>query len=254
MKLISIIMPYYKKKAFVEEAINSVLRQSYKKFELILIYDDEDLDDYKYISNLSKKDKRIKLFKNKKNLGSGLSRNLGIKHSKGFYLAFLDSDDVWFKDKLKVQLKYMENNKLLASFTAYKIINEKSQVIGFRKANKTINFSDLINSCDLGLSTVVIKSSIIKKKFYFPNLKTKEDFVFWLNIAKKNIIFYGLSKKLSAWRRLSNSLSSNFFQKILDGYLVYYKYMKYNFFKSIYYLIILSCYYLKKRFYEFVYS
>lgn len=254
MKLISIIMPYYKKKAFVEEAINSVLRQSYKKFELILIYDDEDLDDYKYISNLSKKDKRIKLFKNKKNLGSGLSRNLGIKHSKGFYLAFLDSDDVWFKDKLKVQLKYMENNKLLASFTAYKIINEKSQVIGFRKANKTINFSDLINSCDLGLSTVIIKSSIIKKKFYFPNLKTKEDYVFWLNIAKKNIIFYGLSKKLSAWRRLSNSLSSNFFQKILDGYLVYYKYMKYNFFKSIYYLIVLSCYYLKKRFYEFVYS
>ena len=254
MKLISIIMPYYKKKAFVEEAINSVLRQSYKKFELILIYDDEDLDDYKYISNLAKKDKRIKLFKNKKKLGSGLSRNLGIKHSKGFYLAFLDSDDVWFKDKLKVQLKYMENNKLLISFTAYKIINEKSQVIGFRKANKIINFSDLINSCDLGLSTVVVKSSIIKKKFYFPNLKTKEDYVFWLNIAKKDIIFYGLSKKLSAWRRLSNSLSSNFFQKILDGYLVYYKYMKYNFFKSIYCLIVLSCYYLKKRFYEFIYS
>jgi len=254
MKLISIIMPYYKKKAFVEEAINSVLRQSYKKFELLLIYDDEDLDDYEHISNLAKKDKRIKLFKNKKNLGSGLSRNLGIKHSKGFYLAFLDSDDVWFKDKLKVQLKYMENNKLFISFTAYKIINEKSQVIGFRKANKIINFSDLINSCDLGLSTVVVKSSIIKKKFYFPNLKTKEDYVFWLNIAKKNIIFYGLSKKLSAWRRLSNSLSSNFFQKILDGYLVYYKYMKYNFFKSIYCLIVLSCYYLKKRFYEFIYS
>jgi teichuronic acid biosynthesis glycosyltransferase TuaG len=247
-------MPYYKKKAFVEEAINSVLRQSYKKFELLLIYDDEDLDDYEHISNLAKKDKRIKLFKNKKNLGSGLSRNLGIKHSKGFYLAFLDSDDVWFKDKLKVQLKYMENNKLFISFTAYKIINEKSQVIGFRKANKIINFSDLINSCDLGLSTVVVKSSIIKKKFYFPNLKTKEDYVFWLNIAKKNIIFYGLSKKLSAWRRLSNSLSSNFFQKILDGYLVYYKYMKYNFFKSIYCLIVLSCYYLKKRFYEFIYS
>ena len=254
MKLISIIMPYYKKKAFVEEAINSVLRQSYKKFELILIYDDESLEDYKYINSLAKKDKRIKLFKNKKNLGSGLSRNLGIKYSKGFYLAFLDSDDVWFKDKLKVQLEYMEKNKLPITFTAYKIINEKGQVIGIRNANKVINFSDLINSCDLGLSTVVAKSSIIKKKFYFPNLKTKEDYVFWLNIAKKNIIFYGLNKNLSAWRRLSNSLSSNFIQKIFDGYLVYYKYMKYNFLRSIYCLFILSCYYLKKRFYEFIYS
>ena len=254
MKLISIIMPYYKKRAFVEEAINSVLSQSYKNFELILIYDDEDLDDYQYVNNLAKKDNRIKLLKNKKNLGSGLSRNLGIKYSKGFYIAFLDSDDVWFKDKLKIQLKYMEKNKLPITFTAYKIINEKSEVIGFRKTNRIINFSDLINSCDLGLSTVIVKSSIIKKKFYFPNLKTKEDYVFWLNIAKKNIVFYGLSKKLSAWRRLSNSLSSNFFQKFFDGYLVYYKYMKYNFFRSIYCLIVLSYFYLKKRFYEFIYS
>ena len=254
MKLISIIMPYYRKKAFVEEAINSVLRQTYKKFELLLIYDDGNLSDYKYISNLAKKDIRIKLFKNKKNIGSGLSRNLGIMHSKGFYLAFLDSDDIWFKNKLKVQLDYMEKNKLPISFTAYKIINEKSEVIGFREAKKIINFSYLINSCDIGLSTVIAKSSLIKKKFNFPNLKTKEDYVFWLNIAKKNINFFGLNKKLSAWRRLSNSLSSNFFQKFCDGYLVYYKYMKYNSVKSIYCLIVLSCYYLKKRFYEFIYS
>ena len=74
------------------------------------------------------------------------------------------------------------------------------------------------------------------------------------NIAKKNINLYGLNKKLSAWRRLSSSLSSNFFQKFFDGYLVYSKYMKYNSIKSIYCLIILSCYYLKKRFYEFIYS
>jgi teichuronic acid biosynthesis glycosyltransferase TuaG len=148
----------------------------------------------------------------------------------------------------------MEKNKLPISFTAYKIINEKSEVIGFREAKKIINFSYLINSCDIGLSTVIAKSSLIKKKFNFPNLKTKEDYVFWLNIAKKNINFFGLNKKLSAWRRLSNSLSSNFFQKFCDGYLVYYKYMKYNSVKSIYCLIVLSGYYLKKRFYEFIYS
>lgn len=247
-------MPYYKKRAFVEEAINSVLCQTYKKFELILIYDDEDLDDYKYIFNLAKKDNRIKLIKNKRNLGSGLSRNLGIMHSKGSYLAFLDSDDVWFKNKLKIQLEYMEKNNLPISFTAYKIIDEKNKVLGFRKAKKIINFSDLINSCDIGLSTVIAKSLIVKKKFYFPDLKTKEDYVFWLNIAKKKIIFYGLNKKLSSWRRVTNSLSSNLVQKIFDGYLVYYKYMNYNSLKSIYCLIILSCYYLKKRFYEFIYS
>jgi glycosyltransferase involved in cell wall biosynthesis len=121
-------MPYYKKKAFVEEAINSVLCQTYKKFELLLIYDDENLSDYKYISNLAKKDNRIKLFKNKKNLGSGLSRNLGIKHSKGFYSAFLDSDDVWFKNKLKVKI----TTKDLRTWNANNLF------INFRKIHKYI--------------------------------------------------------------------------------------------------------------------
>ncbi len=253
MKLVSIIMPYYKKKAFIKDAINSVLRQSYKRFELIIIYDDKNLEDYEFISNLVRKDNRIKLLKNKRNLGSGLSRNLGIKYSKGHYLAFLDSDDLWFKNKLKKQLDFMKKNKLCISFTAYKIINENNKIIGYRKAKKIINFSDLINSCDVGLSTVIAKSSLIKKKFFFPDLKTKEDYVFWLNISRNNN-FYGLNQKLSVWRRLSNSLSSNFFQKFFDGYLVYYKYMKYNSFKSFYCLFILSCYYLKKRLYEFIYS
>ncbi len=247
-------MPYYKKRDFIKEAVNSVLSQSYKKFELILIYDDEDLDDYKYVSNLVKKDNRIKLIKNKKNLGSGLSRNLGIQYSQGFYIAFLDSDDVWFKNKLKTQAEFMEKKKLSVSFTAYQIIDEKNDTKGFRNARKIINFSHLINSCDIGLSTVMVKSSIIKSNFYFPSLKTKEDYVFWLNIAKKNINFYGLNKNLSAWRRLSNSLSSDFFQKCYDGYLVYYKYMKYNPIKSIYCLFVLSCYYIKKRIHEFIYT
>ena len=254
MKLISIIMPYYKKKAFIGAAIKSVLCQSYKKFELIIIYDDENLEDFQYISSLASKDSRIKLLKNKRNLGSGLSRNLGIKYSKGHYLAFLDSDDFWLKNKLKTQVNFMKKNKLSISFTAYKIVNENNEVIGYREADKIINFSNLINSCDLGLSTVIVKSSLIKKKFFFPDLKTKEDYVFWLNIARNNNSFYGLNKKLSAWRRLSNSLSSNSFQKLFDGYLVYYKYMKYNSIVSIYRLFILSSYYLKKRFYEFIYN
>ena len=253
MKLISVIIPYYKKRDYVKQAVNSVLSQSYKKFELILIYDDEDFNDYKYITNLVKKDNRIKLITNKKNLGSGVSRNLGIHYSKGFYIAFLDSDDVWFKNKLKTQVNFMEKKKLPISFTAYSIIDEKGSTKAVRNARRIIKFSDLINSCDIGLSTVMVKSSIIKNNFYFPSLKTKEDYVFWLNIAKKNINFYGLNKNLSAWRRLSNSLSSNFFQKIYDGYLVYYKYMKYNPIRSFYCLIILSFYYLKKRINEYIY-
>ena len=83
----------------------------------------------------------------------------------------------------------MEKKNLSISFTAYRVIDEKGVNKAVRNARKIINFSHLINSCDIGLSTVMVKSSVIKNNFYFPSLKTKEDYVFWLNIAKKILTF-----------------------------------------------------------------
>ena len=93
MNLISVIIPYYHKKKYILSAIKSVIKQTYKNLEIILIYDEENKDNLNFIINLCKIDKRIKLVVNKKNLGASLSRNLGIKKSKGQYLAFIDADD-----------------------------------------------------------------------------------------------------------------------------------------------------------------
>ena len=95
MDLVSIIIPYYKKKKYIELAINSVIRQTYTNFELIIIYDDENKEDLNFLKKIIKKDKRIKIYINKKNLGAGPSRNKGIKLSKGSLIAFLDADDLW---------------------------------------------------------------------------------------------------------------------------------------------------------------
>ena len=111
MDLISVIIPYYKKKEYIASSINSVLKQSYKNLELIIIYDDSNLDDLIVLNNIKKKDKRIKIFINKKNLGAGLSRNKGIKLSKGNFIAFLDSDDLWSPNKLKKQIFFMKQGK-----------------------------------------------------------------------------------------------------------------------------------------------
>ena len=125
MDLVSIVIPYYKKKEYIKQSIKSVLNQTYKNFEIIIIYDDEELQDLDYLKDLVKLDKRIFLIRNKKKLGAGLSRNIGIRSSKGKYIAFLDADDYWKKDKLKIQIRFMKLNKHIVSHTSYQILNQK---------------------------------------------------------------------------------------------------------------------------------
>ena len=120
MPLVSVIMPYYKKINFVINAINSVLNQSYQNFELILVYDDTNLSDLEIIKNEFKNNPKLKIIKNNKNFGAGISRNIGISKSIGEIIAFIDSDDYWFQQKLEKQLDFMNHNNLDFTFCNYK--------------------------------------------------------------------------------------------------------------------------------------
>lgn len=242
---VSVIIPYYKKRFFFFDTLKSALNQTYKNFEIIIIYDDENREDLEYLKKITRFNKKITILVNKKNLGPGYSRNKGIKYSKGKYIAFLDADDLWSKKKLTLQINFMKKNKINFCHTSYRIINEKNNFLGRQIIEKCISYDDLLRSCDIGLSTVIVKKDIIKNN-NFPNLRTKEDYVFWLKLIKKNKI-YGFKKIVSSWRRSKNSLSSSFFQKIFDAFKVYYNYENLNFFISIFRVFILSNFYLLKR-------
>ena len=207
MDLVSVIIPYYKKKKFIVKSVESVINQTYKNIEIIIIYDNESNIELDYIKNLENKDFRIKLIINKKNIGAGESRNKGIKFSKGKYIAFLDADDIWVKNKIEKQLFFMQKDNLTVSHSSYKIVDEDDNLIGKRKARDFYNIKDIIKSCDIGLSSVMLKKSIISKTIKFANLKTKEDYVLWLRLAKKGHKFYGLNKFFTRWMSLNNSLS-----------------------------------------------
>ena len=248
MNLVSVIMPYYKKRKYIKKSINSVLRQTYKKFEIIIIYDDEDLEDIDFIESLKKFDKRIFVIYNLKNFGAGISRNIGIKFARGNFVSFLDCDDIWKKNKLELQVKFMNKNKLDFSFTSFDLINSKDKKTGSRLAKKFLTYQDLLNSCDIGLSTVMCKKTIFNNYCKFPNLKTKEDYVLWLKLAKKKIVLRGLNVALTQWRVVNNSLSANSIQKIFDAFFVYNKYMKFNFFKSCQSVFLLSLNFIIKKY------
>jgi len=245
MKLVSVIIPYFKKKKYIADTLNSVLNQTYNNLEVIIVYDDPQKTDLDYIKKLALSDQRVKLTINNTNIGAGRSRNIAIDQSKGMLLAFVDADDLWSKNKLEEQIKFMQDQAISFCHTSYKIINEKDEFVTIRKARNFMAIDDLIKSCDIGLSTVLIEKEVLGSN-KFPDLKTKEDFVLWLKLLSKNIRIYGLDKELAIWRKNNNSLSSSLFQKIFDGYKVYNVYMKYNMIKSIYYLLCLSINFLKK--------
>ena len=248
MDLVSVIIPYYKKRNFVKESIVSVINQTYDYLEIFIIYDDINLNDLEFLQEISKLDNRIKIINNNKRLGAGLSRNKGIEQSNGKYIAFIDADDTWVPDKLKDQISFMKKNSYQISHTSYFIIDEKKKIIGQRKARDLLSINEVLKSCDIGLSTVIIEKEVIKKtNAKFPQLVTKEDFVFWLTLLKKNYKFYAYDSNLTNWTDSKNSLSSSVIQKLLDGFKVYNYYMNYNIIKSLYYLTCLSLNYLKKR-------
>ena len=243
MPLVSVIIPYYKKKAFFRKTLRSVINQTLKDFEIIIIYNDKDDAEINFVKKLIKNKKRIKLFIKKQKLGAGIARNFGIKKSKGKYVAFLDADDVWKKNKLELQLKFMEINKFDISHTSYVAIKKKKIII---KSKSYQNYKELLKSCDIGLYKVIIKKKIFNNYLSFSSLKTKEDFVLWLKLLKSGYKIGYLNKDLSEWNKVKNSLSASSIQKIKDGYKVYNHYMNFNFLKSLYYLLILSLNSLKK--------
>ena len=245
--LISIIIPYYKKKKFFKNTIKSVLKQTHKNFEIILIYDDVDKTELPFVKFILRKVKNVKIIVNKKNLGAGYSRNIGIKKSKSRLISFLDSDDTWHKDKLKKQIKFMKINKVDFSYTDYSIIDKNKKKIKIIRAPKIITYRNLLSSCDIGLSTVMINSRLLKKD-KFPNLKTKEDYLLWIKLSKKKIKMLGINETLASWRQTNNSLSSSIIQKLKDAFLVYNYHLKFNFLKSLILVFLLSINSLTKKY------
>ena len=244
---ISIIIPYYRKRKYFKETIKSILSQTYKNYEVIVIYDDTCLKEVAFVKSVLKKVILKKLIINNKNYGVGISRNKGIMQASGKLIAFCDADDTWKKDKLNTQINFMIKNNLMISHTNYFVINEKSEVIGKFNIKNKLSYDDLLKSCDIGLSTVIVRKKLLQNN-KFNNLKTKEDYLLWLKIVKKIKYIYGINQNLSSWRKNKNSLSSSVIQKFIDTYRLYRLHLNNNFILSVLFSFRLVFYAIRKKF------
>lgn len=206
-ELVSIITPAYNAQNTIEEMIQSIINQTYEKWELLIV-DDCSIDDtYKIVKKYD--DDRIRLFKHEKNQGAAQAWNTAFKHMKGRYVAFIDADDTWTENKLEVQLNFMKNNQYEFTYTSYDWIdsdgNSMNKII---KAPKYHTYKSFLKNTNMGNSTVIMDRKYITIR-PIPNVKMNWDGALRFPILKEGYKAYGLDIVCTHYRVSNNSASSN---------------------------------------------
>lgn len=207
-ELISIIVPVYNAQNFIAETIESVLAQSETGFELLLVNDFSTDDSVKVIKGFT--DERIRLIEMTDNFGAYAARNKGLSEAKGRYIAFLDSDDLWDREKLKKELAFLKENDADMVFTGYEFADVNGIGTGaIVKVPKTISYKEALHNTTIFTSTVMIdRNKVPDSLIEMPNIKS-EDTATWWAILKAGHSAYGLNENLVKYRRSTGSLSAN---------------------------------------------
>ncbi len=236
--LVTIVTPVYNSINYVRDSIESVINQTFQNWEMILVDDHSNDGSFELISNIAKIENRIKIIRNKENLGSGLSRNKAIKLANGKYIAFLDSDDLWHNDKLKIQIELMEKNKWSFSHTSYGYISEQGEKIKstFHVSNHPINYSNLLKRTEISCLTAVYNQRILGK-CYMTEHRRKQDYALWLSILKKDIKSQPIDVELAYYRQRSGSATSKKRSLILNHVKFLMETQSMNFIQALYYTL-----------------
>ena len=238
---VSVIIPMYNSEEFIEECISSVVNQTYKNLEIIVIDDCSEDSSFSIVDRI--KDERIKLVKFQENKGVSIARNKGIDISTGDYIAFLDSDDVWVKDKIEKQIKFIKDNDYTFIYSNYAYLNEKllhklvdldlkleniqyeSEKIKELKVTNVpsqLSYEQAIKNTTIFVSTVMFDMNKLKKEdIYMPNLKIGQDTATWWQVLKKGIKAYGMKDVLAFYRVGNLSLSSNKIRAVIGTWKIY---------------------------------
>lgn len=196
--LVSIIMPSYNTASFIEETIQSVLNQTYTKWELIIVDDCSTDNTDEVLENI--KDSRIRYFKNDKNSGAAVSRNKALREARGQWIAYLDSDDLWMPEKLEKQIHFMENNGYAFSYTNYEEIDVNGNKTGVSITGpKKITKTGMFNYCWPGCLTVMFDANKIGL-IQIEDIKKNNDYAMWLKVCRKADCFL-LDETLGQYRK-----------------------------------------------------
>lgn len=214
--LVSIVMPSWNTGRFIAESIESVLSQTYHKWELIIV-DDCSTDNTDSVVQ-SFNDTRIKYFRNDKNLGAALTRNRALREARGEWIAFLDSDDLWLPEKLEHMLAYMKSNGYVFAYHDYVKIDEESNPLNiYVTGPKVVNRRKMYNYDYIGCLTFMYSAKAFGL-IQINDIKKNNDYAILLKLCKKadcfllkeNLAQYRIRKKSISHDKLSKKLKSHY--------------------------------------------
>lgn len=245
--LVSVIMPCYNMERFISETIASVQRQTYPHWELLIVDDASTDGTADIVKSHQSQDERIKFCAKPQHSGIADTRNQCIQMSKGRFLAFLDSDDLWHPEKLEQQLQFMTERNIGFSYSSYDCVDETGNPLGKKvKAIGNLDHDAYMHNTIIGCSTVMIDTAIIKE-VVVPNFRTSEDSATWLNILKKGFVAYGIDSSLTSYRIRQHSASSNKLKAASDLWKVYRQQEKLSLFKALSCFVSYAFHAVKKR-------
>lgn len=213
-QLVSVITPAYNASKFISKTIDSVVKQTYKDIELIIVDDKSTDNTVEIIREYQKTYPFIRLFEQEVNAGAAVARNTAMSKARGRYLAFLDSDDVWLSDKLEKQLSQMKNTGSVFSFAAIEMIDEDGNLLkSHRHIPKSVDYRFLLKNTAIATSSVLLDRNAFAN-FTMPLRRSGQDYATWLQLLRNGVVARGIDEVLVQYRVSSNSLSSNKFKSV----------------------------------------
>ncbi len=232
-KLVSIITPCYNSSKFIQETYLSIVNQSYTNWEWIIVDDCSTDNSAQLIKDF--KDNRIKLLINETNSGASISRNKALKNAKGTFITFIDSDDLWEPTFLEETISYLINNNEVLVYSSYKRVDENlNKLLDDFIAVDKVDYHRILLNCPIPMLTSVYDCSVIGK-IYFPDVELREDHAMWVEVLKKTNYARAINKSLGIYRIRNNSVSRNKYKIAIKQFNMYYNYLNFNIFKSLYY-------------------
>lgn len=233
---ISIVVPVYNAEKYILDTISMVQNQSFENWELLLVEDcsrDNSRDILKQFE-AENQDRRIQIFYQSKNMGAATARNLGTEKANGEYLAFLDADDVWKRDKLQKELVFMKEQEAAFVYTSYEFGDEEAKGLGkYVRVKESLTYEEALSRTIIFTSTTLFDLKKIKKELLMMPKVASEDTATWWQILKTGIRAVGFDEVTTVYRRPAKSLSSNKGKAIVRIWNLYRNVENLSFIKSI---------------------